>query len=219
LNPSYATAHSRYSQYLSFRERFEEALREARRAEELDPFSVVIKKNIAFVFYWARRYDEALEQYRKALEMEPTFPQALREIGLVYEQKRMHPEAIAALQKVIGTPGDYLRTTNTADLGHVYAVSGNKHEARKILNTLQEVSKTRYVPPFDVAVIYAGLGETTQALDWLERAYDDRSFSWSGSTSIRDLTIFAPEPRFRALVQRIGLGTRLEFSNDWMIRS
>lgn len=69
LNPNYATAHQRYSQYLSFRERFDEALREARRAEELDPFSVAVRKNTAFVLYWARQYDQAMEQYRKVLEM------------------------------------------------------------------------------------------------------------------------------------------------------
>lgn len=205
LDPNYATAHSRYSQYLAFRERFDEALREARRADELDPFSVVIKKNIAFVLYWARRYDEAMERYRKALEMDPTFPQALREIGLVYEQKRMYTEAIAALQKVTGTPGDYLRMTNTADLGHVYAVSGNKREARTILNALQELSKKRYVPPFDVAVIYAGLGETTEALDWLERAYDDRSFFLVSLKVDPRFDNLRAEPRFRALVRRIGL--------------
>jgi TolB-like protein/Tfp pilus assembly protein PilF len=208
LNPNYATAHLRYSQYLAFRERLDEALQEARRAEELDPFSVIVRKNTAFVLYWARRYDEAMERYRKVLEMEPSFPQALREIGLVYEQKRMYPEAIAALQRVIGAPGDYLTMTNTADLGHVYAVSGSKPQAWKILNELEELSDKRYVSAFDLAVIYAGLGDKAEALGWLEKAYDDRSFFLVSLNVDPRFDDLRGEPRFRGLVQRVGLAPR-----------
>jgi TolB-like protein len=208
LNPNYATAHLRYSQYLSFRERFDEALREARRAEDLDPFSVVVRKNTAFVLYWARQYDEAMEQYRKVLEMEPTFPQALREIGLVYEQKRMFPQAIAVLQKTIRLPGNYLMMMSTADLGHVFAVSGRKREARKILNELQELAEKHDVSAFDIAVIHAGLGDKAEALAWLEKAYDDRSFFLVSLNVDPRFDHLRAEPRFRALVQRIGLGPK-----------
>jgi len=142
--------------------------------------------------------------------MEPSFPQALREIGLVHEQRKMYPEAIAALQKVSGTPGDYLRMTNTADLGHVYAVSGSKREARKILNELHELSHTRYVSAFNIAVIHAGLGDKAEALAWLEKAYDDRSFFLASLNVDPRFDHLRAEPRFRALVQRIGLISKSE---------
>jgi TolB-like protein len=208
LDPNYATAHSRYSQYLSFRERFEEALREARRAEQLDPFSVVVRKNTAFVLYWARRYDEALQHYRKVLEMEPTFPQALREIGLVYEQKGMFPQSIAVLRQSVGLPGNYFTPMSTADLGHVYAISGSERDARTMLSELHERSRAQYVSAFDMAVIHAGLGDTAQALAWLEKAYDDRSFFLVSLNVDPRFDHLRAEPRFRALVQRVGLPTK-----------
>jgi TolB-like protein/Tfp pilus assembly protein PilF len=208
LEPNYATAHLRYSQYLSFRERFDDALREARRAEQLDPFSLVARKNTAFVLYWARQYDEALRQYRKVLEMEPTFPQALREIGLVYEQQGMFPQSIAVLQEALRAPGNYFTTTTTADLGHVYAVSGSEREARKILRELRELSEQSYVSAFDMAVINAGFGNKAEALAWLEKAYDDRSFFMVSLNVDPRFDRLRAEPRFRALVQRIGLASK-----------
>jgi tetratricopeptide (TPR) repeat protein len=205
LDPNYATAHTRYSQYLSFRERFDEALREARRAEQLDPLSVVVRKNTAFVLYWARQYDEALQHYLKVLEMEPTFPQALREIGLVYEQKGMFPQSIAVLRKSVGLTGNYFTPMSTADLGHVYAISGREREARTMLSELHKLSRTRYVSAFDLAVIHAGLGDKAQALAWLDKAYDDRSFFLVSLNVDPRFDHLRAEPRFRALVQRIGL--------------
>jgi Tfp pilus assembly protein PilF len=205
LDPNYATAHLRYSQYLSFRERFDEALREARRAEQLDPFSVVVRKNMGFVLYWARQYDDALQQYRKALEMEPTFPQALREIGLVYEPKGMFPQSIAVLRKSVGLPGNYFRPMSTADLGHVYAISGSEREARTMLIELHGLSRKHYVSAFDIAVIHAGLGDKPQALAWLEKAYDDRSYFLVSLNVDPRFDHLRAEPRFRALVQRVGL--------------
>jgi TolB-like protein/Tfp pilus assembly protein PilF len=206
-NANYATAHLRYSQYLSFRRRFDEALREARRAEQLDPFSVVVRKNTAFVLYWARQYDEALKQYRRVLEMEPTFPQALREIGLVYEQQGMFPQSIAALQEALRLPGNYFPTTTTADLGHVHAVSGSERQARNILSELHELSRERYVSAFDIAVLHAGLGDTVEALAWLEKAFDERSFFLVSLNIDPRFDHLRAEPRFRALVQRVGLTT------------
>lgn len=117
----------------------------------------------------------------------------------------MYPEAITALQKVIGTPGDGL---SKADLGHVYGVSGSKREARRILNELQELSQTRYVAAFNIAVIHAGLGDKAEALAWLEKAYDERSFFLASLNVDPRFDPLRAEPRFRALVQRIGLTSK-----------
>lgn len=94
------------------------------------------------------------------MELNPSFDQALLNLGRVYEAKAMYPDAISV----------YGKAGSLGDLGHAYAASGNKAEARKILRELEQQSKHRYVSPYDRALIYAGLDEDDQAVAWLERA-------------------------------------------------
>jgi hypothetical protein len=93
-------------------------------------------------------------------------------------------------------------------LGHVYAVSGSEREARKILRELRELSEQSYVSAFDMAVINAGFGNKAEALAWLEKAYDDRSFFMVSLNVDPRFDRLRAEPRFRALVQRIGLASK-----------
>jgi tetratricopeptide (TPR) repeat protein len=205
LNPNYAIAHLWYSHILSAVGRHNEAVAEAKRALELEPVSVLMGKNVGHILYEARQYDQALEYYKKALEMDPSFAQAQREIGLVYEQKGMYQEAMTALQKLLSLSGRYATATHKADLGHVYAVSGKSGEALKVLNELQEESKHHYVSPYDIAVIYTGLGEKEQALEWLEKVYEDRSYFLMWLSNDPRLDSLRSEPRFADLLRRVGL--------------
>ncbi len=202
LNPSYATAHQWYAHYLMWMGRLEEAKAEMKRAQELDPLSLVINTELAYPFYYAGQYDQAIQQGRRALELDPNFYRAHWLLGLVYEQKGMFGEAIAELQRAASLSG---RTPIIfAALGHAYAVAGKRGEAQKVLDELREVSKRRYVPSYHVAQIYVGLGEKQQALAWLEKAYQERSWvpplrfdpSFDGLRS---------DPRFADLLRRIGL--------------
>jgi len=205
LNPDYAPAHQFYAITLSATGRHTEAIAEVRRALELEPTSAVMIKNVARILYEARRYDEAITYYRQALEIDPGFSQAQREIGLAYEQKGMYEEAVSALEKALSLPGNYFRTTAQADLGHVYAVSGKRGDALRVLAELQELSEQSYVSPYDIAVVYAGLGDKEQALAWLHKSYEDRS-CWLVWLKVDPrLDVLHSDSRFVELERRMGV--------------
>ena len=182
--------------------RSDEAIAEAKRARELDPLSLPTSAELGAALYSARRYNEAIEQCRKILEMDPNYLLAHWWLGLAYEGEGDTPKAIAALEKAASLSGR--NSFYLAFLGHTYAVSGQGSKAQKILTELKERSKQRYVPPYDMALIYAGLGEKEQALAWLEKAYEDRSCSLITIGAWKQFDSLRSETRFRDLVRRIG---------------
>ena len=171
LKPGYAPAHQWYSSYLVAVERFDEAIAEAKRTEELEPLSFVASSHLGWIYYLSGQNDKAIEQCRKILELDPSSFPARRYLGLAYEAKGMYPEAIAEFQTGVKLSGSPLMH---ALLGHAYAVSGKTAEAKQVLNDLQQLQGQRYVSPYTVAAIYAGLGDQAQAFKWLERAVEER---------------------------------------------
>ncbi len=173
LNPGYATAYQRYSLYLMAMGRIQESLLQMNRARDLDPLSISTNFSLGWRLYMARQYDQAIEQLRNTLEMDPDFALPRAVLGQAYEHQGVHAQAISELQKAVsishGSPA------MLGALGHAFATAGNKPEAKKILVQMNESSKTRYVSPFYVAMVYAGLHEDDNALAWLEKAYNDRS--------------------------------------------
>ena len=169
LNPNYATAHHWYSEYLAMSGREPEAMMEIKRAQELDPLSSVINTTLGERLYYARRYDEAVTQLRKTLEIAPDFGAAHFALGLALEQKGRFEEAISELQKVKGTAAINLSTL--ASLGHTYALAGHQDKARKILHELLAEKKSE---PYEIAMVYQGLGDKQQVLGWLRQIRDKR---------------------------------------------
>jgi TolB-like protein/Flp pilus assembly protein TadD len=203
LNPNYALVHNRYARYLSVMGRHQEAVADAKRARELDPLSLIINTNVGQALFWARQYDQVIEELRKTLEIDSNFWVAHLFLGKAYEQKAMYPEAIAALQKARELSGGSSQTISM--LGYVYAVSGRRSEAQHALDELNDQSKQRYVPPYDIAMVYAGLGERDQFFQWLEKAYEDRN---QFMTLLKVEPKFDPirsDPRFQDLLRRVGL--------------
>lgn len=199
LNPNYAMAHNWYSQELSFRGRSQEAIGEAKRAQDLDPLSLWTNSNIGFVSYLARQYDQAILASQKTLELDPNFAVAHMIIGLSYVQKKMYDEAVSELQKGRSNPD------SRALLAYAYAVAGKRNEALKVLDDLNQVSKQKYVSPFPIAVAYVGLGENDRAFEALEKAYAERSW---GMGMLAVNAVFDPlrsDPRFSALLGRVNL--------------
>ena len=203
LNPGYATAHQWYSLFLAAMGRADEAIVEARRAEEADPVSLVVRSNAGMVLYLCRRYDDAIEQCRTGLEMDPNFYLAQLYAGWAYDQKGMHDEAIASVQKALTLSARGMLPLGS--LAYSHALSNERGDARRILAEFGELAERTYVPALYVAVIHAALGETDEAFQWLERAYDERS-NW--------LTLLKVDPRidslrsdgrFEELLGRIGL--------------
>ncbi len=202
LNPGYATARHWYAVFLISQGRLEEALAEIKRAQQLDPLSLVINVTVGYTFYFDRQYDQVIEQERKTLDLDPSFPGAHYCLGLAYEQKGMFAEAIAEFQRAITLERNPMYI---GALGHAYAVAGRRGEARRLLGDLTDLSKRRYVDPVPVATVHAGLGEKDQAFEWLEKGYEERS---SQLTVIKVNPIYdslRSDPRYEELLRRIGL--------------
>ena len=171
LKPSYGPAHQWYSSFLVAVERFDEAIAEAKKTDELDPLSFVASSHLAWIYYLAGKSDNAIDQAKKIVDLDPTSFPARRYLGLAYEQKGMYPEAISEFEKGVKLSGSPLML---ALLGHAYAISGKRTEAQQVLNDLQQLQSQRYVSPYTVAAIYAGLNDQEQAFKWLDKAVDER---------------------------------------------
>jgi TolB-like protein/DNA-binding winged helix-turn-helix (wHTH) protein/tetratricopeptide (TPR) repeat protein len=203
LNPSYATAYQRYSLYLSAMGRTKESFDQINRARQLDPLSISINFSLGWRYYMARQYDRALEQLRNTLEMDPNYALAHLVLGETYQQKGDYQQAIDQLQMATAiSPNSPLMV---AGLGHALAIAKRTPEARSILNQLLEQSKKQYVAPFYIALVYAGLGENEIAMDWLEKAYDDRSNGLVFLKVDPELDTLRSNPRFKELQRKMHL--------------
>src|SRR5258705_10376505 len=146
-----------YSYYLSQAlGRYDEALTEMRRAQELDPLSLEKIAGIGDILYYQRLYDQAIEQYQRVLDMDPNSGFARWALGNVYLQKKRYEEAIAEYQKSIPLSGD--SPDEPGSLASAYARSGKRREAQQVLDELKERSKRSYVSPTIIALIYSDLG-------------------------------------------------------------
>ncbi|MGE5209074.1 MAG: protein kinase domain-containing protein [Alphaproteobacteria bacterium] len=169
LDPDYATAHHWYGESLSLMGRFDDGFKELRVAQQVDPLSAIISADMGKLFFLARKPDEAVAQLRKALELDPDYPLAHSFLALAYNQKGLHEQAIAELEKIANRDGS--RTIFKAVLGFVYGQSGRKDDAMNILSKLKgSTSSDQVGSPFEIALVYIGLGEKDQALEWLEKA-------------------------------------------------
>ncbi len=202
LNPNDATARQWYALYLVNIGRHGEAINEIRRAQELDPLSLMINTLVGVVFHRALQWDAAIEQLRRTLELDPNYSVALVFLGSAYEQKRMYEEAIAVLQKAAAlSAGDM---APKAWLGYLYALSVRRRdEAQKMLEEFKELSMQGEAVAMPIARIYLGLGEKKEALEWLEKAYEERDSdmvwlkTWPGFDNLRS------DPRFQDLLRRM----------------
>src|SRR6202030_3816919 len=153
LKPGYATAHHWYAWHLSMLGRYDEAIAEMRKAENLDPLSLIINSDLAELLVIAHSYDESIRQSRKTIEMDPNFALAHNQLAQAYLEKQRHDEAIAELQKAVRLSGS--SPTCVANLAAAYVVSGKKDEAAKLLGELKARSKPSYSYSPEIAVIYA----------------------------------------------------------------
>jgi DNA-binding winged helix-turn-helix (wHTH) protein/Flp pilus assembly protein TadD len=202
LDPGRAAAHQLYGWLLIAVGRFEEGQAETKRALETDPLNDFQLWGRGLSFYFARQYEPAIEQYRRAIGVTPRSHWSHMLLGWAYEQQDKFSDAIAELKQSS-------RLTDNpqalASLGHAYAASGGRAEAQKVIAELQDSAKRKYVSPFDMAVIYAGLQEKEQALAWLEKAYEERS-GWLALWLKVDPRFdkLRSDPRFRNLLLRTG---------------
>ncbi|MGE5242960.1 MAG: tetratricopeptide repeat protein [Betaproteobacteria bacterium] len=199
LNPSYATAHHWYAWHLIFSGRNVEAIAEMKKAQNLDPVSLIINADLAELLLIAHFADESIEQSRKTIEMDVNFALAHNQLAVAYLQRGRHDEAIAELQKAVQlSPGN---PTCTGNLARAFAVSGRRNEAVQLLADLK---KSPRADVSEIAVVYAALGDNDQAMTWLEKGYEER---FNPSVLLRPgFDSLRADRRFQDLEHRVGLG-------------
>jgi len=208
LNPSDADVRHEHAHYLMAMGRLAESQAESRRAVELDPVGDGLNSCLCWHSFAARDYDEAVRLAAKFLKSQPDDPWERTILGWTYEQKRMPEQAVAEFKRAVEiTKGDpfFGDPFFVAALGHAYAVAGNRREAEKILQTLSDRAKESYISPFDVALIYAALGEKDKAFALLDKAVAERSTFLVYSKWEPRLDPLRSDPRFQELLRRIGL--------------
>lgn len=204
LGAASVTPHQWYGIYLTAMGRFADAHAQIALAQQLDPLSVAINTDAGFVTYYSGRSAEAVTQLRATLDMNPAFPLAHLWLGRAYEQQKDYDAAIVEFKTAATALVDWPVTM--AALGHVYGVAGRRQAARQVLDDLRALSARKYVTPYGVALVHAGLGDIDQAFSALDQAVADRS-NWLVWLKLDPrFDNLRGDPRFDALVRRVGLG-------------
>ncbi len=203
LDSSYPRIHVSMGNYFMARGEVQQSAEEYRRARELDPLSVGSRCSEGRGLYYAHQYDQAIERYKAALEMDPKFVGHCIWLGLAYEQKGMMGEAIAEIQRVISASPN--ETLPLGALARAYGLMGKREETRRLIRQLTELSKKRYVSPYDFALAYTGLDDRSRALAWLEKAYEERAGLLVYINVDPVFDGLRSDPRFADLLRRIGL--------------
>ncbi|HJP94425.1 MAG TPA: protein kinase [Pyrinomonadaceae bacterium] len=210
LNPKYPTAHQWYASYLMQMGKFSLAKDEIEEAHKLDPLSPIIGANTGLYSYYEHNYDDAIAKYKSTLQSDPDFWVARHYLALAYVQKGMYQEAIAELRKLIKAPESGpipdkvvdAELEMSASLGFAYGMAGKQAEARAILAQLETLSQRRYVSPLYFAIVYAGLKNNDEAIEYLDKAFDARH---PGLVLIRIEPMFdglRSDERFKQLIKR-----------------
>jgi TolB-like protein/Tfp pilus assembly protein PilF len=203
LNPNYATAYQWYGRLLSALGRHGESIANLQMAQALDPLSLSINTGVGVSYYMADRYVEAIQQYRKTLEMDKSFTLAHEHLGSALLQTGMHDEALAEFRAAARI--DKSDIGLRASLGHAYTATGKIEEAEKIFAELVDASKQRYVSPYFMVEILAGLGRVDEAFEWLERCYTDRAPHMVFLNVEPKLSALKADTRFDNLLRRMNL--------------
>ncbi|HEX7999681.1 MAG TPA: protein kinase [Pyrinomonadaceae bacterium] len=203
LNPNYATAHHWRALALSASGKHDEALAEIKRAQEIDPSSLIINTALGNLYFFARQYDQAIEQCRKTIEMNQKFVPAHTILRQAYGKKQMFNEALAEFQKEQELAGN--NAGMKAKLGNVYAATGKRAEALKVINELLALRKRQFVQSYEIAQIYALLNEQEKALEWIATAGEEHSFGVAFAAVDPDLENLRSNPQFEGLLKRLGL--------------
>jgi len=201
LNPSSADTYDYYGRMLSSLERHDEALALLKRAQELDPLAH--RLDLATELLRAGRYDEALRSARLGSDLDSQYARGHATLGWAYLKKGRYDEGLAELEQAVTlAPGN---TNWLGQLGQAYGLAGELAKARDVLQQLEVLSRQRYVSPYHMAYVYAGLGEQDTAMDWLERAYVERAGAVYGIKGSFLFTSLRSHPRFTALLKKMNL--------------
>jgi eukaryotic-like serine/threonine-protein kinase len=203
LDNRYATAHQWYAFLLASQQRLDEALVEAHTSQELDPASVSIRRSLGYTYLYARRYEQACYHETRAIAMNPAGEESYRVLGLALTLSGQHEEAERVLREAttLAAAGTYTKVT----LAYALARNGKRDYGDALAIELAEKRELDYVSPVELATLHIALGNTESALDWMQRAYEERR-GWMAYLKVHPiLDPLRDEPRFQALVERMRL--------------
>jgi tetratricopeptide (TPR) repeat protein len=181
----------------------EHGLAEIRRSQELEPLLTLSKTRTGSMFYFAHRYKDAEQQIKESLALDDNFAIAHRSLGRVYLHTGRYDLALAEFAKAPQiSPGSY------ADVANPLAFSGRRAEAQAELARVLELSGKRYVSPVDIAAIHAGLGDADSAVQWLDKALEQRASTLGFVAQNPIFDSLHGDPRFVDIVERIGVWKR-----------
>lgn len=199
LRPGYSKAHQWYANLLTAAGRFEEAEREMRRAQQLDPLSLIASAALGWVRYFAGRQEEALEQFRITLALDEDFQLAYLWSGWSLEALGKYDEAVVMIEEAVArSDGSGI---SMASLARVQALRGERSEAERVLTELLESGT--YVPSYEIAKAYLALGQRELAAEWLQRAVEQRSHSLVFLKVDPQLASFRDDPVFARLAAEL----------------
>ena len=200
---TYPTAHQWYGDFLWSRGRMKEALQQMELARRLDPLSRIIGTELGQTYYLMHRYDEAEKRIKETLDLDPNYADALHQLGLVHVQQRRLAEGIAEMRRSVELGG--FQEDLAGGLANAYGVSGDRASFDKIVADLEKRIADRSFGPFPLAMAYTGLGDTTRALDYLNRAIDVKDIFLPEDFFDPQLDPLRRDPRFRKIEKRMGL--------------
>jgi len=204
LDPRYATAPHWYSTtVLVPTGRIEEAVSRMLLAQSLDPVSTIIARDVAMMYYYKRDMELALEQCDNAIELNPHFPPAYLTLAFVQEQRHELDESEAALERAVSLAPQSPRTLGA--LARLFAMTGRRRQALKLLHDLEALAKERYVTPFEFACLHFSLGHMDESCEWLSKSIDDRNFELLAIKADPRLESLRAHPRLAPLVAKVGV--------------
>ena len=200
LNPGYPDAHQRYGMFLTAVGRFDEAAAELERARDLDPLSPIIKVIGGYPFYYSRRFEEAARRFQTVIAADAGYSMAHFRLGLTRAQQGRYDEAIREFETSVSLSND---RDAIAALGYVNSLTGNRSQAESAESELAERERDGFVSAYNRALVRIGMGDLDAAMDWLERAFDERSY-WLIYINVDPaLDPLRENPRFTALLDKV----------------
>jgi serine/threonine protein kinase/Tfp pilus assembly protein PilF len=202
LKQEYAVGHHWYAiNYLTPLGRYEEAQSSIQKALELEPASLVINSTMGLVHYFSRDYHKAIEKLEKTLQMDQDYPVTHFFLGRALVQVSRYSEAMEHFQKALKFYGD--STNMLATFAHAATLAGKQEITQKILNQLQDISQNMYVSAYDMASIYVGLGQSDEALNWLQKAYNEHAYLMIYLKVDPIMDPLRPKKQFKKILQEI----------------
>jgi tetratricopeptide (TPR) repeat protein len=203
LNPSYDEAHDFYGWYLVSHKRFDQSSAEHRRALDLSPLDPVDHVVFAQSLYYSRRYDEAADELRTTLLVDPKSWLGHELLGWVYEAKGDMKQSLAEIKRAADL--EQIISEPLAALGRAYALQGDRRAAGEILQKLNQLAARQHVPPYNFALLYAGLGEDERAIAEIRKAYEERSW-WITLLGLDPkLDRLRSDPRVQQILRQAGI--------------